>query len=326
MPDVSTSRGACAERRDDCQNAGPGKYASSPTDGLNTMCGTRPSAHWARNSDRSSCCARGSSYHDRPDRDERRVPVPLVRVEGPRRQRRGPQPVRVEHRARARGEPVEGAVRRRHRQDARPAMAWRAMRSSAEAPAFRSSGPPRARRCATRPVQPVWCEAPIPAPVSPWKYSWNSNRSRHSGSSRNFAMRPATGRWPSASGSQIETSRADRSAATSRRRSRRPDPVGYSTVNGLAQRLVPAQHRLDEQVVHREPHRAAPVRVAAEQVRSSTRRARSRSTPGSPRSRSGTAGRGAGATAPGARAARGTRRPRRAPRAARARAARAAGG
>ena len=47
MPDVSTSRGACAERRDDCQNAGPGKYASSPTDGLNTMCGTRPSAHWA---------------------------------------------------------------------------------------------------------------------------------------------------------------------------------------------------------------------------------------------------------------------------------------
>ena len=66
MPDVSTSRGACAERRDDCQNAGPGKYASSPTDGLNTMCGTRPSAHWARNSDRSSCCARGSSYQERP--------------------------------------------------------------------------------------------------------------------------------------------------------------------------------------------------------------------------------------------------------------------
>ena len=66
MPDVSTSRGACADRRDDCQNAGPGKYASSPTEGLNTMCGTRPSAHWARNSDRSSCCARGSSFHERP--------------------------------------------------------------------------------------------------------------------------------------------------------------------------------------------------------------------------------------------------------------------
>jgi hypothetical protein len=24
---------------------------------------------------------------------------------------------------------------------------------------------------ATRPVQPVWCEAPSPAPLSPWKYS-----------------------------------------------------------------------------------------------------------------------------------------------------------
>ena len=107
----------------------------------------------------------------------------------------------------------------------------------------------------------------MPAPVSPWKYSWNSSRSRHSGSSRSFAIAPATGRWPSASGSQIETRRAARSAATSRRRIRRPEPVGYSTVNVLAQRLVPAQQRLDEQVVDREPDRAAPVRVAAEQVR-----------------------------------------------------------
>ena len=66
IPDVSTSRGALGERLDDCQNAGPGKYASSATDGLNTMCGTRPSAHCARNSDRSSCWARVSSYHERP--------------------------------------------------------------------------------------------------------------------------------------------------------------------------------------------------------------------------------------------------------------------
>ena len=54
------------ERFDDSQNAGPGKYASSATEGLKTMCGTRPSAHWARNSDRSSCWAFGSSYHERP--------------------------------------------------------------------------------------------------------------------------------------------------------------------------------------------------------------------------------------------------------------------
>jgi hypothetical protein len=26
-----------------------------------------------------------------------------------------------------------------------------------------------------QPVQPVWCDAPSPAPVSPWKYSWNSS-------------------------------------------------------------------------------------------------------------------------------------------------------
>ena len=63
-------------------------------------------------------------------------------------------------------------------------------------PGDRSSGPPRHSRWATRPVQPVWCDAPMPAPVSPWKYSWNSSRSRHSGSSRNFAIAPATGRWP----------------------------------------------------------------------------------------------------------------------------------
>jgi hypothetical protein len=66
IPDVSTSRGAFDDRFEDCQNAGPGKYASSATDGLNTMCGTRPSAHWARNSDRSSWRALSSSYHDRP--------------------------------------------------------------------------------------------------------------------------------------------------------------------------------------------------------------------------------------------------------------------
>ena len=27
---------------------------------------------------------------------------------------------------------------------------------------------------AISPVQPVWCDAPTPRPVSPWKYSWNS--------------------------------------------------------------------------------------------------------------------------------------------------------
>ena len=30
----------------------------------------------------------------------------------------------------------------------------------------------------------------MPAPVSPWKYSWKSSRSRHSGSVWNFAIAP----------------------------------------------------------------------------------------------------------------------------------------
>ena len=43
---------------------------------------------------------------------------------------------------------------------------------------------------ATSPVQPVWWLAPIPAPLSPWKYSWNSSRSRQCGSRWNFSIPP----------------------------------------------------------------------------------------------------------------------------------------
>ena len=53
-----------------------------------------------------------------------------------------------------------------------------------------SMTPPRQMRWATSPVQPVWCEAPMPAPVSPWKYSWNWSRSCHSGSVWNFSIAP----------------------------------------------------------------------------------------------------------------------------------------
>ena len=42
--------------------------------------------------------------------------------------------------------------------------------------------PRRMIRSATSPVQPVWWEAPSPAPVSPWKYSWNGIRSCQAGS------------------------------------------------------------------------------------------------------------------------------------------------
>ena len=37
-------------------------------------------------------------------------------------------------------------------------------------------------RSRTSPVHPVWWDAPSPAPVSPWKYSWNHSWSFHAGS------------------------------------------------------------------------------------------------------------------------------------------------
>ena len=77
---------------------------------------------------------------------------------------------------------------------------------------------------------------------------------------------PATGRCPSASGQPDRDQPRGQVGGHVPQPQAPPDPVGYSTVKRLAQRLVPAQQRLDEQVVDREPDRAAPVRVAAEQV------------------------------------------------------------
>ena len=45
-------------------------------------------------------------------------------------------------------------------------------------PISETKSPRPMMRLATSPVHPVWCEAPRPAPVSPWKYSWKSTRSR----------------------------------------------------------------------------------------------------------------------------------------------------
>ena len=51
-------------------------------------------------------------------------------------------------------------------------------------------------RWATRAVQPVWCSAPRPMPVSPWKYSWNGMLSLHRGSVASRSYQPCTGRRP----------------------------------------------------------------------------------------------------------------------------------
>ena len=52
------------------------------------------------------------------------------------------------------------------------------------------SAPSISYSSATVPVQPVWWLAPIPAPLSPWKYSWKRIRSRQCGSVWNFSIAP----------------------------------------------------------------------------------------------------------------------------------------
>ena len=67
---------------------------------------------------------------------------------------------------------------------------------------------------ATRPVQPVWWLAPRPAPLSPWKYSWNRSSSRQCGLTRTSRSRRTPGGGPAR--------RAGRSRRGVRRFRRRP--------------------------------------------------------------------------------------------------------
>ena len=74
--------------------------------------------------------------------------------------------------------------------------------------AFGIPRPDRRRiRLITSAVHPVWCEAPRPAPVSPWKYSWKGMRSCQAGSCWNSFTSPNTGRRPSASFRNSDTRR-----------------------------------------------------------------------------------------------------------------------
>ncbi len=81
------------------------------------------------------------------------------------------------------------------------------------------------------PVQPVWCIAPRPAPLSPWKYSLNTMLSFQAGSVWRRSTMPNAGRRPSASTRNSETNRLRRSAAILSSVSVVPLPVGYSTSN-----------------------------------------------------------------------------------------------
>ena len=120
---------------------------------------------------------------------------------------------------------------------------------------------------ATSPVQPVWCAAPRPAPLSPWKYSLKADvvpplrvvLQPVDPAEARAAARPA----PPV---KIETSRPRRSSAMlGERAACCPEPVGYSTVKSVAEEAGgTCRRQLDDQVVQREPDRPAPVGVAAE--------------------------------------------------------------
>src|SRR6185295_9411915 len=73
----------------------------------------------------------------------------------------------------------------------------------------------RCTRLATSPVHPVWCIAPRPRPVSPWKYSWNSSRSRHAGSRWKGPPSGSAGTRPLRSRRNMSTSRSDSRLAIS---------------------------------------------------------------------------------------------------------------
>ena len=79
---------------------------------------------------------------------------------------------------------------------------------------------------------PVWCVAPRPAPLSPWKYSLNTRLSFHAGSLLQpldpAEARPAPVRRRR--GRSTPAGRRRSSATSSQRSARCPDPVGYSTV------------------------------------------------------------------------------------------------
>ena len=130
---------------------------------------------------------RRAGVHRRADRPGRVQPRPGARLRPdaaglPVRRLRG-----GEHRPALHGRPGHGAEgdRRAH---ARPASSSRTSSTTRSTPG-RAAGrddslaaPRRMIRSATSPVQPVWCDAPRPSPVSPWKYSWNGIRSRQAGS------------------------------------------------------------------------------------------------------------------------------------------------
>src|ERR1022692_1463934 len=115
--------------------------------------------------------------------------------------------------------------------------------SEMTSPTLRTSPCLRLIRSAISPVQPVWCEAPSPAPLSPSKYSLKTTLSRQAGSPCSRPGPPKQGRRPSGPRVKFEIAPpgvAARLTRGSRGRLRRVavEPAGHVVVV----RLLAPQH------------------------------------------------------------------------------------
>ena len=122
------------------------------------------------------------------------------------------------------------------------------------------------RSLATRPVQPVWWEAPIPAPSSPLKYSWKRRRSFQWGPSGRPPVPPYAGRRPSGPARKIRVRRRESSSATCQRVDLASGALRKLHRERVAEEVVELLERLDEEEVHGKPDRSPPVRVAPEEA------------------------------------------------------------
>src|SRR4249920_322094 len=101
----------------------------------------------------------------------------------------------------------------RNRPPQRPELAgvverlFRASRSRMTSPIEGTSPCRRRMTSATIPVHPVWCAAPRPAALSPWKYSLKVRLSFQFASCWSRSTPPKQGRRPSGPGRKIDTSR-----------------------------------------------------------------------------------------------------------------------
>ena len=121
-------------------------------------------------------------------------------------------------------------------------------------------------RWATSAVQPVWCVAPRPSPVSPSKYSLNVGCSLHNGD-RLASMRCPSDGTHAVDGPEQRHQRVVDDVGRLLQRDVVARPGRHLDGQRVAEEAAVRAQLVGEQHVEREPDRAAPVRVAAEHRR-----------------------------------------------------------